>query len=1486
MPGEILGEAFIRVTADLSGLQAQIEAAATKAASIIEEELNGAFRVAAAQAEPLNAKLNKIGEGAGAKIGENISAGVREGATAAAEGLQPINAGLAEVSANAKKAGAEIAASMDAAAASVKKSGESIAEVGKSLSLYVTAPLAIAGGASVKFATDFQSSMELLHTQAGATQKQVDSMSKAVLQMGPAVGTTANQLSTGLYHLVSQGEQGAQALNTLKIAAEGAKVGQANLEDVTNALGAVVVSGIKGSEDYASAMGVLNATVGAGDMRMQQLADAMGTGLPAKAAVFGVSLQQAAGALAVFGDNNIRGAEAGTLLNSTIRLMGAPSAAAAKALASVGLASTTLANDMRQGGIVQAVQDLKDHMDKMGLSASQQAEVLTRAFGGKQAGGVLVLMDQIDRLKNKVKEVTDGGDKFGQSWAATQKTFSFQFDQMRASAEKLGIELGNILMPYATKLASAISDAAAKFGDLSQHTQNMIVAIAAVAAAIGPLVLIVGKLVSVVGSLGEALVFVADNPIVLLIAGIAAFAAAMAAAVLFPKKLQQGLEAMGLSATTSEKIVTDLQKAFQVLSQAAQALAPIIVQAWNTAKAAFTAAFTVIQKTIEAIQEIWSVWGHDISAVVKVAFDLVKTEVTTDLKVLQGVFQVFTDVLTGNWSKAWTALKDTLGAVLQGMVNEVGTVLAAIPGKIMGIKIPGASEIHSFGEAMKSWTIAGQTAGQNFTDGLGASMGAATDVLAKAAHGVSLQSPGAGTGDVKDFIADLIKSFGGNPNGPSAKILANWQRMEGGSTNNSAAFNFLNTTLGEPGSKSINSVGVQAYTSFKQGLQATISTLTKGYPAIINAISTGNWTPTPELAKELQKWSGGGYSAILGTGSSTTTGGGTTGGAGNPNFNLGGSTKKPASVASSKTSLQNQFNSMIDTVKQSGQKLSAATQDQIAKVNAEIGGVANKSTLTKAKADFTALHTTVKDELSALKQDVTLNKTYDALKTATSELGTKVAPDIAAKMKAINADLKNVSTPADAAAVKKQMTVLETEMKTALAQTKNEITATNLFDGLKTQAAKLHADVTPAITAAMKQIQDEISQPVTAAGLAKIKSQVSQVKAAITAALTAAKQQIQNEQTQFQNLFGNIASGIDSSFQRATNKALQAMQVMVNSPAGSFLFGGSITETPAQKTIDQMQQAHQTAQDAQAVADAQTQLTQAQTALAALGNPTAASLAAASDKYNKLVAQATVAQQQLAHMQADTTGKYTAAQVALQQASVQTLQDQTTAAQTALQNLIAPTDATTKDAATTLQQAQTQLNDALYQQTIDGLQQQATVEQTAAQKQLQDAQDAYQQQRDVLQASMDQRLSILETGMENGTITVQQGMADMTAVLDDPQYQLDVNNSAIAIGGQIYTGLSQGLQPAFDLLTKLQNDMKSLGVLPNQGTTYPGGLGNETYAAGGDPAIIAALGQVHDATTAVTDAVNNQTDTIKKTSTSSKVTVNAYTNPNIVAAIR
>lgn len=331
------------------------------------------------------------------------------------------------------------------------------------------------GVGAVKAAADFNSQMMLVRTQAHDTQDNLQQLGQAVLALAPTVGIGPEQLAEGLYHVASVGYRGADAIQILKIAAEGAKVGMASLDDTAYALTSTMNTfGLKGDQAQAT-MATLNAIVGAGDMKFADLNSAIGSGFFAAGETFGVSIQSMGAALAYLTDRGASADEAATRLKMSINLLGAPSKQASgilkdlglsqqevtqrtsameQALKKSGVTTTQLSSDLRQpDGIQIALQDLVNHMRAAGLSADETAAVLSRAFGGGRSGAAIMSMVQhLNTLKSKFDTINDGQARFGKDFADTMTLLNSRVDQVNAGFQAWRIEIGETLTPVAAAL--------------------------------------------------------------------------------------------------------------------------------------------------------------------------------------------------------------------------------------------------------------------------------------------------------------------------------------------------------------------------------------------------------------------------------------------------------------------------------------------------------------------------------------------------------------------------------------------------------------------------------------------------------------------------------------------------------------------------------------------------------------------------------------------------------------------------------------------------------------------------------------------------------------------------------------------------------------------------------------------------------------------------------------------------------------------------
>jgi len=97
-------------------------------------------------------------------------------------------------------------------------------------------------------------------------------------------------------------------------------------------------------------------------------------------------------------------------------------------------------------------------------------------------------MEQTDQFAGDFVNTSDG-------LANSTKILKAQFTDMAA-------ELGTKLLPAGLKVVGFLSDLIDKFANLSDGQQNAVLAVAGIAAAIGPLTTIIGGLVSAVGAVG------------------------------------------------------------------------------------------------------------------------------------------------------------------------------------------------------------------------------------------------------------------------------------------------------------------------------------------------------------------------------------------------------------------------------------------------------------------------------------------------------------------------------------------------------------------------------------------------------------------------------------------------------------------------------------------------------------------------------------------------------------------------------------------------------------------------------------------------------------------------------------------------------------------------------------------------------------------------------------------------------------------------
>lgn len=330
---------------------------------------------------------------------------------------------------------------------------------------------AIVGATAARMSADFTQSMTLISTQAGATQKEVKKLHGEVIALARHSVFTPNDLATGLYHVESAGFRGAKAMSVLNHAQKLATVGQSDLETTTYAYVSALKTGIDGTQNMTKAAGLLNAIVGHGDMRMQQLTSALNTGVLPAAKNFGVSLREVGAALDTLTVRGVPAQLSATRLRMSMSMLGAPTAAAAKELGKINLSALQLGETMQHKGLIAALELLKSHLKTAG-DAAQQADVISRSFGGGRTSSALItLIQNVGDLKNRYDQIGASAGDFNEKLKEAKATPINQLRQAWSQLSGVLINLGDKIVP---DLSGAVEDVVRVISDPKISTQEKI----------------------------------------------------------------------------------------------------------------------------------------------------------------------------------------------------------------------------------------------------------------------------------------------------------------------------------------------------------------------------------------------------------------------------------------------------------------------------------------------------------------------------------------------------------------------------------------------------------------------------------------------------------------------------------------------------------------------------------------------------------------------------------------------------------------------------------------------------------------------------------------------------------------------------------------------------------------------------------------------------------------------------------------------------
>lgn len=413
---------------------------------------------------------------------------------------------LSNLEKQARQASSVLGSQMQAAGAHIKEVGNNISELGEKvtgvgdkvsalggkMTATITMPVVAGGTAAVKEATDYSSALAKLSTIADTTQTPLSDLDDSIMKLSDDTGISAAALAEASYDAISAGQSTEDAVGFVGKANVLARSGFTSMSTATDTLTTAMNAYGLSADQVSSVSDKLITTQNLGKTTVDELGASMGKVIPT-AAMYGVNLDQLSAAYITTTKNGIGTAESTTYINGMLNELGKSGSTTSDILKEkTGKSFSELMNSgYNLSDVLQIVQD---EADSSGMS-------LADMFGSQEAAKAAATITQhTNDFTGAIKELES-------STGTAQKAFdtleasdpSIQFEKTKTAIQNCAISIGQILMPIVQQIAGKIQELVQKFRDLDPETQQQIVMIAAIAAAIGPLIVVIGTLISSVG---------------------------------------------------------------------------------------------------------------------------------------------------------------------------------------------------------------------------------------------------------------------------------------------------------------------------------------------------------------------------------------------------------------------------------------------------------------------------------------------------------------------------------------------------------------------------------------------------------------------------------------------------------------------------------------------------------------------------------------------------------------------------------------------------------------------------------------------------------------------------------------------------------------------------------------------------------------------------------------------------------------------------
>lgn len=588
----------------------------------------------------------------------------------------------------------------------LQSAGKNLETVGSTLTKTVTAPIIGLGGLVIKTSSTFESAMSRVQAVSGASGGELQKLNKKAQELGATTAWSASEVADGMTEMAKAGWSANDIIDGMAGVLNSASASGEDLAQVSTIVAdAITGFGLK-AKDASRVADLLTQSANAGTIDITDLGESFKYISPI-AKTMGFSIEDVTTAISAMSMSGIKGSQAGTALRTMLARMVKPTDDVKSAMDELGIKLTNSDGSFKSLNTI--VSEMRGSFSGMtDEQKTYYATVLAGQEGMSGLLSLLSLSqgeyDKLADSMNNCKGVAEDTAK------TMLDNFGGQLTILKSSLEGVAIQFGEVLLPYFKNFVTWVQQVVLKLQSMTKEQKEQIVKWGLFAGAIGPTLLIFGKLISTIGNLKSAfgavskVISTVQKDFGLLQLGIThmqeGFALSRAGFSGLGKEASVlGSLLGGLSAPMIAivAVVGALVAAFMTLWKTNEQFRNNMTATFKEITASFSAFFSGISERFSAlgislesivnvIKSVWLGFCNLLAPIFESAFSQVSVVINTVLNVILGIVDVFIGVFTGNWTQAWNGVKEIFGSVWEGIkasFSNVGSLLGGVANSIL-----------------------------------------------------------------------------------------------------------------------------------------------------------------------------------------------------------------------------------------------------------------------------------------------------------------------------------------------------------------------------------------------------------------------------------------------------------------------------------------------------------------------------------------------------------------------------------------------------------------------------------------------------------------------------------------------------------------------------------------------------------------------------------------------------------------------------------